>query len=694
MKMIYWLFAATIFVSSFLLFQIQPLMSKHILPWLGGGSAVWIAAMFFFMVALAVGYIYALGITRCQPKYQVSLHTVSVLVVAAVLAYHAGQWPSPVTPGDTSFPVDLEQPTKTVLLLLLWTIGLPFFLLSSTSTLIQEWYGRLAQREPVSLYAVSNVGSLAGLLSYPVFFEPWFSTLEQGRWWSWGFGLYVVLLLIVMHRFVVARQQQPITGIEELPNTTLTMSHWWSWLSLTAVPVVALLVGTSFITTIITVMPFLWVVPLALYLLSFVISFRPHIVPSRQIVSGVAVVGTIIGLTAMGFGRELPVMFQIVALLLALASVYYACHEQLYATRPLFSKLPMYYTAMALGGVVGSVVVLAITIWLTMFPLELALLLALVGVWAVWQVVQATQTRLADKGLTLDWPRRLTVSLLMSSIIGLALWYGGEHVRLGIFQTRNFFGYKSVADEVREGGVMRALNHGTTNHGGQWYTSAGLNLEPTTYYGPTSGIGRSMAVVRQTKEGSPIRVAVIGTGSGALAAYCRPGDEFVFFEIDPQVVTIAREYFSFLDNCQGAVVEVADGRLGLAALAKENVLPFDVIVVDAYADDLIPVHLVTAEAIALYRHLLSSRGILAVHISSRHLNLERVMAAYDEDGLHGRIFQDAPQAKPARYWPSVWTLFSEDQTMFDYELLKEGKPLIAKPLRWTDTYSALLPLLR
>ena len=276
MQYFYHLSALTIFVSSFLLFQVQPLLGKHILPWYGGSSAVWVSAMFFFMAALAVGYIYALTLSRLSLWYQGAVHLVFIALSAAVVFIHAREWPSTITPLSTDVSLSFQEPVLSVFLLLSSVIGLPFVLLSATSSLVQLWYAKLSNKEPFSLYSISNIGSLLGLLSYPVIFEPFFATYIQGLWWGWGFFVYVVLLTTVL--LLVVRHGHTTAAVVEtaVPERVVRVTpvRFLVWMLVAAVPVMVLLAGTTFMTSAVAPVPFLWVGPLALYLASFIFTFR------------------------------------------------------------------------------------------------------------------------------------------------------------------------------------------------------------------------------------------------------------------------------------------------------------------------------------------------------------------------------------------------------------------------------------
>lgn len=681
----YSLSALTVFLSSFLLFQVQPLMGKHLLPWFGGGSAVWITVMLFFMVALGIGYGYVLLLSRASLRWQRLVHLAVLLFVLGVLLWHGLSWPSAITPNN---PENYQtfKPVFGIFSVLFFSIGAPFILLSSTSTLLQLWYGTVSKREPFSLYALSNVGSLFGLLSYPFLFEPFLSTIDQGKWWTNTFFVYLTLMILVL----VWLREPSVEKRPERESFSFSWIQMGRWVFLTSVPVMAMLFGTSFITSSIVVVPLLWIVPLALYLVSFIISFQNHKPYAQRLVKIFVVMSTLAALMVIFLHPNLPIVTTIIVILLALFGIYHLCHEALYASRPSVSGITLFYVALSLGGIVGSLVVTALSFYLLTWPIEFPILLFMVGIIVLWRV------------FPLDWPdlvsfpgmfRRLIVpglSFLFFGVTGIILSHA---VGANVSEARNFFGYKAVMETKHHDLDVRWLMHGSTNHGGEIRNGEGAGV-PITYYSATSGFARAFTALRQERGTNPLRVAIIGAGSGTLAAFCRPGDTFLFFEIDPQVVTMATRDFSYLDHCAGAQMIVADGRLGLSALEKKGTYTnfFDVIVLDAYADDMVPMHLLTKEATALYRRLIVSDGILIYNLSSRYLDLSRVIAGESEPNFPGRFLNDTSARYPAT--ASLWAVLSKDQTFFDRPELKDFRPLPDRPVRWTDTYSALFPILQ
>ncbi len=689
----YTLYACTVFLSSFLLFQVQPLIGKHILPWYGGSSAVWMTALLFFMVALAIGYGYVLFLSRLSLLLQVAVHSGFVFFGVFCVWYHSYTWPSGITPtqADALFALD---PTLSVLLTLVIAIGVPFIVLSSTSSLLQLWYARLTVGEdPTSLYSVSNIGSLLGLLSYPFVVEPLMSTATQGWWWTVGFALYTGFMVSILWRMYQLEQVPAVPN--SLPAHTsegVLRRRFWQWLLVASVPVMVLLAGTTFMTTTIAPIPLLWVGPLALYLSSFIWSFRAkRAEPHLALYEAVALTFGVVALAFVWSG-VVPVAVSVVAMHAVMMAIFHWCHEYLYNTRPEAEQLPLFYVALSLGGIVGSVVIKVSSLWVFALPIEFNLLL--VGVILV--ILYRWFPMLPDffppivraHAQVVIVSTAILIPLLSVSHIMLRQHYVTD-------QVRNFFGDKAIVETKGDGGERRALQHGLTNHGFQRIEAGVLQIEPVSYYATSSGVGRVFAYLEEAKP-QPRSVAVVGLGTGGLAAYCRPGDTFTFIEIDPQVIALAYEYFTYLTACSGATVIEADGRLALAQLGKDTKEPqFDLLVLDAYADDMIPIHLMTIDAIREYLKLLDSDGIIAINISSRYLNLVPVAAALaQENDLAVRYMYDKDPVSPYAH-ASQWIIMAKQAEAFKHSAWATTEAVPHdKAVYWTDTYSALLPTIK
>lgn len=695
MKFLYPLFATTIFLSSFLLFQVQPLIGKHILPFYGGSSAVWVTAMFFFMVALAVGYVYALLLSKLRPLYQAVVHGLILLATTVSLYTHAQAWPSAITPKVTDITISFADPVVAVFLTLLLTIGLPFALLSSTSSLLQLWYGTLSGKEPFSLYSISNIGSLLGLLSYPILFEPFLTTYTQGSIWSVGVFFYALLLLSVLIVYVSGTKSAPallITTLQKTVVPAVSPRTFLVWTGIAAVPVMVLLAGTSFMTTSIAPVPFLWVGPLALYLLSFIFTFREGGRPPMWANEVFVVLASILTLFLV-VTTEARVFVTIVVTHLALFAISHWCHEHLYAKRPEARQVTLFYVALSLGGILGSLIIKITSSFILVMPIELLIILvSSVAVIAfAWFSASVNPIPVLSK---------LQLRIVAVTILCTVFASGGIYISVKqsnmIAAERNFFGYKAVVDNTDQQTPVWSMQHGLTNHGYQVLEAGEPVVLPVSYYGESSGIGRAFTHLRAAGTSSP-NIVIAGLGSGGLSAYCESNDTFTFIEIDEEVVSLAREHFTYLASCPNHTMIINDARLELEAQrVKGGAERYDLIILDAYADDMMPVHLMTLEAIETYKSLLKIDGILAVHISSRYLNLLPVLKALaGETNLAARHFYDQKPTSPLST-PSHWVLLSPQETTLQNAAFA-GMETFAEDidsLLWTDTYSALLPIIR
>jgi 16S rRNA G966 N2-methylase RsmD len=690
MNFLYGIFAVTIFLSSFLLFQVQPLLGKHILPWFGGSSAVWVSAMLFFMVALAAGYIYAMYLSRLKLWYQVIVHIGVIIISVILIKSHLASWSSAITPDLSDLALNFSDPVLAVFKTLLITIGLPFALLSSTSSLLQVWYGNLSGKEPFSLYSISNVGSLLGLLSYPLFFERFFSTHTQGEWWTYGFITYVGLLLLIIYILLILKKptvnKVVINDLESAPSTKQLLI----WTSIASVPVMTMLAGTTFMTSSIAPVPFLWVGPLALYLISFIITFRSGArLPLWVNELLVLLFALLTILLIVVLSTSANVVLLMIMMHLTLFTIYHWCHEYLYALRPKAEHLTSFYVALSIGGIVGSLLIKLSTSYILVLPIELLIILVL----SVAFIAYKFFTYQAPPILSQKQIKSLASVVLISTLV-IGILYINKFQDDTLNQERNFFGYKAVRDKTMEDERRIMLQHGMTNHGYQIYLDNEPQILPVSYYGSSAGVGKAFSYLRSRNLEKP-KVAIAGLGSGGLLAYCQPEDEFTIFEIDPDVYTLAKENFTYLKHCPKAEVIISDARLAFADINKNNQEIYNLIILDAYADDMMPIHLLTVEAMKTYKDLLVEDGVIAVNISSRYLDLLPVLGALaDTNNLSVRYLFDK---KPAAYGvSSVWVLLAKDEDIFAHETFSGLSDFsqVEKRVLWTDTYSALLPIVR
>ena len=719
--------ALTIFLGAFLLFQIQPLMGKYLLPWFGGGPGVWTTCLLFFQTLLLGGYAYAHGLaTRLSPARQGAVHLALLAVSLAFL---------PAIPDAGWKPAGGEVPVTRILLLLTATVGLPYLVLAATGPLVQRWFS-LAHpgTAPWRLYALSNAGSLLALASFPFVFEPLATRNALGWAWSAAFVVFAGLcgtLAWRMRRVAAASSlggpaSRPVADDPEIvPPTDIAQPSATDrlfWFVLPALASLLLVAVTNKICLDIAAVPFLWVLPLAVYLLSFILCFDHPRWYARRLWVALLVTGG--GATARCLADTavaLPVQAGVyVATLLAACMV---CHGELHRLRPAPARLTGYYLTIAAGGAAGSIfVALLAPLFLADYrELQIGLVLLLyftgvlclihrsrslahgaaLGLLAVTFVVPALQAvtgRGAGEwfsswaqqtfvfyreqapaiaaGLVVlvvalrsgwrlgagPWCRRMAaLPFLLTALLGTIFVMQARHDGAQVFAAaRNFYGaYKvHVYNEQDLLGRCYLLSHGGITHGLQFthFQYAGW---PTTYYGAASGAGR---VLRAETEG-PRRIGLVGLGAGTLAAYGLPGDVFRFYEIDPAIVDVARRHFSFLRRTP-ATVEIAlgDARLTLEAeLRRGESQQFDVLLLDAFSGDAIPVHLLTQEAVALYLAHLKPGGVLAVHISNRHLDLRPVVEGLARHhGLHFVNISHTAEDKDWWLYSSSWMLLTAD----------------------------------
>ena len=691
-------YAFAIFLSAFLLFQVEPIIARYILPWFGGTPAVWTTCMLFFQVFLLGGYLYAhLLASYFSPRYQALIHLSLVVCSLAFL---------PITPEETWKPDGSENPMLAIVLLLLGTIGAPFLLVSGSGPLLQHWFNRIHPTlSPYRLYALSNFGSLLGLVSYPFFVEPQLGLSTQTFLWSTGYGLYAVLgawSAIMLWRSATPKDSSESSG--SLAGTPLALPERLLTLSLAACGSVVLLASTNQICRDIAVIPFLWVLPLSLYLISFILCFDHPRWYNRRVWVPVLLLSlsAVVYLLLQDYGAvEMNVYLQIGIYSAALFACCMACHGELVRLKPSADHLTSFYLMIALGGALGGVFV------------SLVAPALFKGYWEFHGGLVATVVLL---GLCL-FRERDTLQTPFVWWAGRIVWIGGiaaligflglhiqEQQKSNILTKRNFYGVLRVNEvDIGEEFATRFLYHGRITHGEQFLTPQ-LRAYPRAYYGPNSGI--SLAIRRHPQyyggiipEGGVrpqgIHVGNIGLGVGTIATYSRPGDTYRFYEINPDVDWIAREYFTHLNDAKGTMqVVLGDGRISLERELENNTRQeFDVLAVDAFSGDGIPVHLLTREAFALYFEHLRPGGILALHITNYHFNFSPVIRALAQElGKEAVWIKDAGDRQRGNYI-SHWVLVTSNQTFlkdpFVFTRIRPWPSAKRKEILWTDDYSNL-----
>jgi MFS family permease/SAM-dependent methyltransferase len=670
------LYALTIFVSAFLLFLIQPIIAKQILPWFGGTAAVWTTCLVFFQFALLAGYFYSDWLTRkVGLTRQIIIHAALVAVAIALL---------PIIPDSAWKPQGNEEPSLRIIALLAATIGLPYFLLSTTSPLVQAWFARsYPDASPYRLFALSNLASMIALLGYPFLFEPWISTRQQAIYWSIGFGVFA-LLITASGWF--AWKARPSAVMPNLPDEVIaapTLRQKCEWIALAALGSVLLLAISNHLTQNISSIPLLWVVPLALYLLTFILCFDGQGWYQRKLflpLLGIALVGMAWVLADSRVHFMLTLQIAVFSLGLFIACMF--CHGELVDKKPNPKHLTTFYLMVSVGGALGAVLVgLVAPITLpAYYELEISLVaLAVMAVYLLWGKAPVGVTAIA-----------VAVSLFATGAAGFVVNKFNEDV---VVMTRNFYGtlrvkeYNKPAVENRR----RSLVHGAILHGDQ-YLDPPYNRSATTYYKPKSGIGRAILLKEKLANG-PHKIGVIGLGAGTIATYGNKGDTYRFYDINPAVVTIANRDFTYLKETD-ATVEVAlgDARLNLE---REPAQQFDVLAIDAFSSDSIPVHLITLEAVQIYEKHMKPDGLIAFHTSNRFLDLKPVIEKIAKQrGLHVAWVRDQYDDGSTS---SDWVLVCKDRTvLLKPDIVEATDAIIPRPdwRMWTDDFNNLLQVLR
>jgi SAM-dependent methyltransferase len=671
------LFAVTILVSAFLLFQVQPVIAKSILPWFGGSSGVWATCLLFFQAALVLGYLYAHVISnRLRPWWQWVLHTVLLALSLAAL---------PITPSAAWQPMSPEYPALRILALLSATIGLPYLILSSTGPLLQAWFSRsFPDKQPYRLYALSNVGSMAALVSYPGVVEPFLGTMSQAILWSAGYAIFV--LLCAGAAYAVRTLPIAAQGALEEPSAPPGHGQRFLWMALAATASALLLSVTNHLSQNVAAIPFLWVVPLSLYLLSFIICFDRESWYARGFFLRLLAVA--LGVMAYAVSEEFENTSIKAVIPIFSAGLFIACmvcHGELARRKPHPRYLTSFYLMVALGGALGGLFVALVSPAIFSGLFELPVSIAACAVLTLG-VISRDQEVFGESWLS-GWmvAAALTTVLVVFLAVVVQKDLSGHH-----FMDRNFYGGLKVTDDGEGEDAKRNLTHGTINHGYQFLSGQRRNW-PTTYYGKASGVGMA---VQAAQNNGPVRIGVIGLGTGTLAAYGRKGDVVRFYEINPMVARIARRDFTFLSGTEAQTeIILGDARLSLEREAPED---YDVLALDAFSSDSIPVHLLTREAFRLYFRHLAPDGILAVHVSNRYLALEPVVAGIAESlGKHIRLV-DTDDIDATGEFGSTWILVTSDPSAFDNPKLSAAVTLNErrKVRLWTDDYSNLFQILK
>jgi hypothetical protein len=666
------LHAITIFASAFLLFLVQPVLAKQILPWFGGSAIVWTICMVFFQLVLLLGYAYAHALARhVAPRTQAVLHAVLLVASLALL---------PMMPSPAWKPAGGDNPAAGILVLLFATVGLPYLLLSATSPLVQSWLARgRPGASPYRLFALSNLASMLALLGYPFLIEPALTNRQQSWAWSAGYVLFAACCAALAWR---SRALPPLAAegsamaVEPAPDARAA----GLWLLLSALGSATLLAVTNHLTQNISSIPLLWVFPLAIYLLTFILCFegsdwyRPGLY--------VASLGWTLAVMAWFLADrrlEFDLVWQVVVFLAGLFFVCMFCHGELARRRPGPRYLTQFYLVVSLGGVIGGALVGLVAPLVLPGYLELDIALVCVALLAV--------------GLNMHrrWPAVAALAAVASMVIGGVGYHVYRFMQDTLHIERNYYGVLRVKqgqlDPADPDTRYRSLVHGAILHGEQ-YLGERYRHAATTYYQVSSGIGRTILAL----QGRPLKVGIIGLGAGSLAVYANAGDVYRFYDINPAVPRIAHAYFTYLDDASGKIeVVLGDARL---SLEREPPQGFDVLAIDAFTGDAIPVHLLTVEAVGEYLRHMKPSGVIAFHVSNRFLDLKPVVLAIAD--YHHLEYAYVHEKKDTGT-TSDWVLLTRDRTFLLRPTIVEAtEPVAPEPgwRLWTDDFNNLLQVFR
>jgi len=673
MALLTFLYACVVFLSAFLLFLVQPMVARQLLPVLGGSAAVWTTCLVFFQTALLLGYLYAdFAAARLRPRTQALTHVTLLAAALVTLGLHirASQWGV------------VWHPMLTIFGLLSLIVGLPYFALSATTPLLQSWYtGSFRTAWSYRMFSLSNAGALLALLVYPTLIEPHVTLRTQTRGFSTGFFVFAVLCGGIAWS---VRQTLPERKTIEAENASQPISSQQRalWLLLPGCASLLLCAFTSHLSQNVAAIPLLWILPLSAYLLSFIIAFHsPQAYPRWIMVRLAACTLGILGYLAHDVHQALPVQLSVPLYCGCLFVLCFFFHGEVYRLRPVAGSATGFYLQLSLGSALGSlfVGVIAPNIFRANYEMAMGLVLA------------------AVLALVVMWNFGIVARLFWSALALALVWVGVVQARAwqqdALVQLRSFYGTLRVTETHWPplAGTTRTLYHGTIQHGVQFFGN-GMRMQPASYYAPSSGVGLAL---RFCCEGRTKRVGVVGLGAGTIAAYGQPGDVFRFYEIDPLVERIARSLFTYLRETPAhADVVLGDARF---SINRDRSDPYDVLVLDAFSGDAVPVHLLTQQAVALYRKHLAPDGILAFHISSQYLDLEPVLAREAQQaGMHAVTVHSAGDESHGIF-VSDWVLLTNNEKFLarpEMTGVAHASLMRSDVSLWTDDYSSVLRILK
>lgn len=685
-------FAVSIFLSAFLLFQVQPMIGKFILPWFGGTPAVWSTAMLFFQLFLTGGYAYAYWLVK--QRRQGWIHAGLLASTLALLTALGLWWPSPVTPSaDWKPAIGVEMPIPQLFFLLTVSVGLPYFVLAANSPLMQAWFSSLFPKQSYArLYSLSNIGSLLGLLAYPLVIEPWLSLRAQG--WTWAGGFLIFAILVGWVGLNAQGRQRPVENqdISAVTTDKPSIAMMGLWAILGAVASTFLLAVTNQITQEVAVIPFLWILPLALYLLSFILTFSDGPWIQRRLYALLFALTSLAVLYVLANAATLNIFIQITVYSALLFLACMISHGELYLLRPSSKYLTTFYVMVSVGGALGGIFV------------NLVAPFIFTGYWEFYLAWLLTMVILVVSLLP-QWNRpQFRSAVLWASFVvaTVGIMVGFNPYSNALVAVRNFYGLIRVKEwnSVSGRGDGYVMIHGVTIHGTQ-YLAPEWRDEPTIHFTSDSGLG--LVLENHPKKGNGMRMGVLGLGIGMMTSYAEEGDAVRYYEINPAVVEYAGGkggYFSFLaDSPADVSVVTDDARLALEReLVEGKPQNFDILILDTFSSDAIPAHLITREAFDIYLQHMTPDGILIAHISNRHIDLRPVLYGLAQEfGLTGLVV-DTPGNDAIDSYPSRFVILSPNPQSLQIPALQERSvPLDASfgTVRlWTDDYSNLFQIIR
>jgi hypothetical protein len=702
-------YAFPIFLGAFLLFQVQPIIARCILPWFGGSPSVWTTCMLFFQVLLLVGYAYShLIIDRLRPRGQAIVHTLLIGLSLAALAAMSVAWGRPILPPEGWKPDSISRPVLRIIGILSTTVGLPYLVLATTSPLLQAWFslGR-PKVSPYRLYTVSNIGSVLALLSYPFLVEPLLALRAQSWVWGAGYALFslgAIGCVLDAWRLRAKGAGDAARGQKPADSSPPGRRRKLLWVGLPALACVLFLAMTNDLCSEVAVIPFLWILPLTIYLLSFIICFYSERWYQRRFYTLALIVAVAATLLIIPRTVSMNARLQIAIYSVTLFICCMVCHGELAALKPAPRHLTAFYLAVAAGGALGGILVgiVAPVVFNRYWELELGLALS----WALGLGVLWSYRRIWS-----DWvPRLVSVASVLVVAAILVMYYvpdpRGQSRQVDV--SRNFYGALLVEEQFEKNPQYhrRIMVSGLTIHGIQ-YVSPARRREPTSYYGTESGVGLALRTYpRKERPGGGdgivadrLRVGITGLGAGTLATYGQRGDVYRFYEINPDVIRLARDsgLFTYLSDSEASVEVVpGDARMSMERELRDGSQSFDVLVLDAFSGDAIPAHLLTREAFEIYLRQLKPGGMMAINVSNRVLDLKPVLWR-----LAGAMNLSAllVQARGDKITTSSseWMLLTRDRSLLNRPEIARAGSARSGPMSagiWTDDYHPLLALLK